>query len=270
MDIHMPVMDGIEAATKILELDAGIPIIAMTANIFSSDRQMYKESGMNDCVGKPFTSHELWRCLLRYLNPVSWQSVNGNGHTNVEGDLRYALLKSFYKDHQNRAAEIETAINTGDIKLAHRLAHTLSSTAGQLGKTNLQRASANLEHHLKNGKNLVTKEELKVFGAELDTVLAQFSLELKDSSQKKAEVSKAQSRDSREQFDAKSALELFAKLEPLFKRGDPECLNSINDLERVPGSEDRLITRLIQQMENFDFDQALDTLAKLKKKISKG
>ncbi|MCL2270899.1 MAG: ATP-binding protein, partial [Treponema sp.] len=63
MDMHMPVMDGLEAAEKILELNTGIPIIAMTANIMSNDREIYRMSGMNDCVGKPFSSQELWRCL---------------------------------------------------------------------------------------------------------------------------------------------------------------------------------------------------------------
>jgi CheY-like chemotaxis protein len=68
MDIHMPVMDGIEASTKIIELDAGIPIVAMTANIMSGDLEKYKQSGMSDFIGKPFTSQELWRCLLKYIN----------------------------------------------------------------------------------------------------------------------------------------------------------------------------------------------------------
>ena len=69
MDIFMPVMDGIEAASKIMALNTGTPIVAMTANIMSSDVEVYKSSGMPDCIGKPFTSHELWRVLIKYLSP---------------------------------------------------------------------------------------------------------------------------------------------------------------------------------------------------------
>jgi len=71
MDIHMPVMDGVEATAKILELGTGTPIVAMTANIMMSDREHYKAAGMVDYLGKPFTSQELWRCLLKHLKPVS-------------------------------------------------------------------------------------------------------------------------------------------------------------------------------------------------------
>ena len=71
MDMFMPVMDGIEAASKILELDAANPVIAMTANIMASDLENYKKHGMLDYLGKPFTSQELWRILLKYLTPVS-------------------------------------------------------------------------------------------------------------------------------------------------------------------------------------------------------
>jgi len=67
MDIHMPVMDGIEATEKILEIAPDIPIIAMTANIMSHDVDVYKEKGMKDHLGKPFTSQDLWHILNRYL-----------------------------------------------------------------------------------------------------------------------------------------------------------------------------------------------------------
>ena len=57
MDIHMPEMDGFEATRKIRALDLqkakDIPIIAMTANVFSEDIRKCLESGMNDHVGKP-------------------------------------------------------------------------------------------------------------------------------------------------------------------------------------------------------------------------
>jgi signal transduction histidine kinase len=70
MDIHMPVMDGLEASSEIFHLNQGIPIVAMTANIMSGDVMVYKMSGMNDCIGKPFTSQELWRCLMKYFIPL--------------------------------------------------------------------------------------------------------------------------------------------------------------------------------------------------------
>jgi len=70
MDIHMPIMDGFEAAAEIIKLDANVPIVAMTANVMKEDLEVYKASGMPDCLGKPFTSQELWRCLLRYFTPL--------------------------------------------------------------------------------------------------------------------------------------------------------------------------------------------------------
>jgi len=69
MDMFMPVMDGIEAATRIIGLNTGTPIVAMTANVMVSDLELYKQTGMPDCLGKPFTSQDLWKILLKYLKP---------------------------------------------------------------------------------------------------------------------------------------------------------------------------------------------------------
>jgi len=79
MDVHMPVMDGLEATEKILKLDSSIPIIAMTANIMPDDVMLYTNSGMKECLGKPFVSHELWSCLLKYMEPVSWRDEISDG-----------------------------------------------------------------------------------------------------------------------------------------------------------------------------------------------
>jgi len=70
MDIHMPVMDGLEAAAKILALNTGIPIVAITANIMPNDLEIYRMNGMYDCVGKPFSTQELWRCLGKYFKSI--------------------------------------------------------------------------------------------------------------------------------------------------------------------------------------------------------
>jgi len=63
-------MDGMEAALVISAMNTRAPIVAMTANIMPSDLENYRKLGMSDHVGKPFTSQELWRVLLKYLEPV--------------------------------------------------------------------------------------------------------------------------------------------------------------------------------------------------------
>ena len=71
MDVQMPVMNGYDAATKIRRMDdpqkAGIPIIAMTANAFSEDKQAALEAGMNDHVAKPINMNVLVPTIRKYL-----------------------------------------------------------------------------------------------------------------------------------------------------------------------------------------------------------
>ena len=71
MDVQMPVMNGYDAARKIRQMDdaqkANIPIIAMTANAFSEDRQVALEAGMNDHIAKPIDMNILVPTLRKYL-----------------------------------------------------------------------------------------------------------------------------------------------------------------------------------------------------------
>ena len=71
MDIQMPVMNGYDAARKIRGLDdpqkANIPIIAMTANAFTEDRQVALDAGMNDHIAKPINMNVLVPTIQKYL-----------------------------------------------------------------------------------------------------------------------------------------------------------------------------------------------------------
>ena len=71
MDIQMPVMNGFDAAKKIREMDdpqkADIPIIAMTANAFSEDKQAALDAGMNDHIAKPINMNILVPTIRKYL-----------------------------------------------------------------------------------------------------------------------------------------------------------------------------------------------------------
>ena len=70
MDVHMPVMDGLDATRAIRALDgeAGrVPIIALTANVQPEQVLRCREAGMDDHVGKPIQVEELLRVIAARL-----------------------------------------------------------------------------------------------------------------------------------------------------------------------------------------------------------
>ena len=70
MDMRMPVMDGCEAARAIRDLereDAGVPIVAVTANAFAEDILASTEAGMNGHVSKPLDFGQLLRLLAQLV-----------------------------------------------------------------------------------------------------------------------------------------------------------------------------------------------------------
>ena len=75
MDVMMPEMNGLEATRAIRAFEhcppeSGIPIIAMTANVFADDVKACPEAGMNSHVGKPLDMQvlaaEICRQVRRY------------------------------------------------------------------------------------------------------------------------------------------------------------------------------------------------------------
>jgi CheY-like chemotaxis protein len=70
MDMQMPGMDGVEATRAWREREdpgSRLPIIAMTANVLSSDREICIDAGMDDFIGKPVHMDELRSKLERNL-----------------------------------------------------------------------------------------------------------------------------------------------------------------------------------------------------------
>ena len=70
MDIRMPILDGYGASKAIRALDradAGLPILAMTADAFAEDIQHCLECGMNAHIAKPIDINNLIQHLQKYL-----------------------------------------------------------------------------------------------------------------------------------------------------------------------------------------------------------
>ena len=87
MDIHMPGMDGVEAARHIRKLYPGEaaagagrpPIVALTANAFAEDRASYLAAGLDDYLAKPFEREDLTALLLRWRSPSEALEKTGRG-----------------------------------------------------------------------------------------------------------------------------------------------------------------------------------------------
>ncbi|KPF72236.1 hypothetical protein IP69_04025 [Bosea sp. AAP35] len=162
MDMQMPVMSGPEATRAIRRQGlAELPIVGLTANAFSSDREECLAAGMSDFVAKPINRAKLTAILAKWL-PGS-QSENGEPMDTLAGlpdsidgcllidqaardelrlelghDLLEELTRSFWPDATRMAADAARAVATGATTAAIRELHTLKGVAGTLGFTALE------------------------------------------------------------------------------------------------------------------------------------
>jgi CheY-like chemotaxis protein len=275
MDIYMPVMDGFEATAEIVKVKTGTPVIAISANNGPDEMEHYIARGMSGCIGKPFTSQELSACLIKYLKPRTGSAANfvADGVRDIidsdaqsEERLRIKLINNFLKINKTVFDKITKAIDEGDIKLAHRLAHTLKSNAGALGKTHLQTAAGNVENLLINEKNRVNGSALKILKTELDAVIEELAPFAADENHPAGE-------ESGETLGKEETMALFDELEALLDGGSTECLKLTGSLRLIPESVclldgKSLIPELIHQIEYFEFDKAMETFALIKQNMA--
>jgi CheY-like chemotaxis protein len=240
MDIHMPNMDGLEAAKRITALETGSPIVALTANIMSNDVELYKKSGMTDFIGKPFTTHELWNCLIKHMPLAKIKEIYKPSEQ---------LKVLFVKNNRHICDDINNAIQSDDIKTAHRLAHTLKSNAGQFGEKPLQEAAAAMENMLAKNEKPFDDELLSKLKNELEPVINKF-LPLLEREKNIVKVT-----------ESAKILTVLAKLEHLLNNRNPECINMLDEVRSVPDSDE-----LSEFIEKLKFKQAMESLKQIKNK----
>jgi CheY-like chemotaxis protein len=250
MDIHMPVMDGLEAARLITATGVTTPIIALTANIMINDIELYTASGFSGHLGKPFTTQELWRCLTRYL-PFS-ADTGADAPSSDEEALLRTLRLNFYKTNRHTFGEMKKALANDNIKLAYRIVHTLKSNAGQIGESGLQAAAAEAEGLLKNGENRLSDEQCALLEGELTVVLARLAPLYNEAEQGRRNTA----------ITGGDALALLERLEPMLHNSNPECISLADDIHSIPHAE-----ALARYVETFKFKQAIAELVVLKERM---
>jgi len=163
MDIHMPVMNGIDA-TKIIrssETDGNkVPIIALTANAVRGERERLINEGLDGCIIKPINEAEIWNTIVKWVDPdkvISMQykkttldnqpdtDSQKSGYTqhaleNIDSDkaLKFAggnkqladeLYKMFIEDLPNMKEKLTLAFNDNDMTQVEEETHKIHGAA---------------------------------------------------------------------------------------------------------------------------------------------
>ncbi|MNJ49314.1 Signal transduction histidine-protein kinase BarA [compost metagenome] len=186
LDIQMPVMDGLETIRRLRPDYPDLPVIAMTANNLSGDRERCLQAGMSDYLAKPIDPQHLEALLERWLGrtpqraiaslaPVKAESVlpaipGLDQHAALERllnnhELYRSLLNRFVDDHADVAEKLYAGLIQLQFEEAQESLHRFKSLAATLGAERLQELSMDLE--------LCLREECAWSGA-YDSFAAEF------------------------------------------------------------------------------------------------
>jgi two-component system sensor histidine kinase/response regulator len=172
MDCQMPEMDGYEATAIIREQEGGlhrIPIVAMTANAMSGDRERCIAAGMDDYLPKPIERARLAEILAKWV-PLRSAAPSPTEQTPTPGASRHELTALFLEDAPARVAELEAAVRHADRDALRRAAHQLKGTAATVGATDVARLAADLERAAGGSALESVSDLLATLHIELDRV----------------------------------------------------------------------------------------------------
>ncbi len=307
MDIQMPEMDGYEAAREIrrMESEKGwerkrLPVIAMTAHAMSGEREKCLECGMDDFISKPIDPRRIASVLALWLPPDIFLREQPGGKIksfspvlnalqkkgfNIAGGLQRVcgnealycrLLRDFYDDYQNSAAEIRLLLKREKYEEIRILAHTVKGVGGNIGAEKLYGAAAELEKGIREQR----KDEYPDLTEKLTDCLQQVLSSIKKMEEFSQHPSvppvSDQNPDQKRKQGAGENLPEQDKnvsrirkvrqhlndLKKMLREGDAEALDHSESLKKIlcTCGFPLLAEQLAEQVRHYEFDDAQHTV----------
>ena len=292
MDCQMPIMDGFTATREIRKNPAWatLPIIAMTANAMSGDREKVIEAGMFDHIAKPLHLQTMFATMAKWIKPAHpfVNLINENHDVSVEKstllsssvarslpdelpgiDIKAGLattmnntklyqrqLTMFNEGQANFAERFSLAATDIDPKAQARAAHTLKGTAGNIGAKAVYIAAGKLEFacNQSNSQDIISQHLTQTL-LELDIVIKGLTA----LSATKLSVNTTQS------MPYETFKKLIRQLQIFLKDDDTSANDLLEELLKTSqGSAiDSILNKIHLAVEHYDFEQALELMKKL-------
>lgn len=189
LDHMMPGMDGIETVQKLRNMDGirkNLPVIALTANVFSDAKTYFTENGFSDFLAKPINIKELHNTLVQYLQEKAVLKISEKKqdktfipqkikacfaplkHFDVDASLEYfdhsadfylEMLKTFRQGLLDRRSELDSIYENRDIKLFTIHVHAIKSASKSVGALEFSELAKTMEDfgHQNNWKSISRK-----------------------------------------------------------------------------------------------------------------
>jgi len=271
MDVQMPNMDGLEATHAIRKeaVFAGLPIIAMTANVMAGDRERCLAAGMNDYLAKPIRHDVLYATLARWTGrqapPVEPRAVGRQRRVSGEfpgldperaiagmgGEDTYLTVLEKFVPNQGRAVQaIREALDAGDSGTAERLAHTLKGIAATIGALPLSNLARQLEEAIRDGRSAEYPQRIADADAELAQAVGSAQAYLRASAAVASETPL---------LDVAQLGPLLEQLAAQLKAFDSEAVDTLRRIDRhVRGTANGpRFARLERCINDYDYENAL-------------
>jgi len=161
MDLHMPVMNGYEAAQEIRKISESVPIVAMTADVILGVREKCRQCGIEHYISKPFDPDEFIRTVKDIILKNKGEAVGdvrvldeSQGLKNMGGDLElyHQVLNEYFKENQDTLDDLSSAIAEKRFQDAAQIVHKVEGSSGSIGAKALYDAAVKLHRALKEEK----------------------------------------------------------------------------------------------------------------------
>lgn len=180
MDIHMPVMNGYDAAKAIKSMNPNTIIVAMTAEVTTGVKEKCKEAGMPHYISKPFDPEHFVDTIRSIMSteghqvqyqPTALNVKKGIRQMGDNADLYGLVVQEFYRENLRTSESIRTAILNRNFTEARQHLHKIKGSAGGIGAEGLLTAINHLQQAIVGQNESQINTELQQVMTELASVL---------------------------------------------------------------------------------------------------